>query len=278
MKKLFTMAALAALTLSYTSPSFPQSSPELEALGQKIEGLRGDLKTSEALRALSKEIEGLKDGQESLQKDLQEIKTLLQARPAAAPPAAPQNAVFNIDGAPFKGEQTAKLTLIEFSDFQCPFCGRHAHETWPQLEKDYISTGKLKYIFLNFPLESIHQNAFKAAEAADCAGEQGKFWEMHDRLFANQQAISPNDLPGHAEALGLDTAKFQQCLESGKFAAAIRQGMAEGQRAGVTGTPAFFLGLTDSKDGKVKALRTITGAQAYPAFQATIDSLLSEQK
>ena len=148
----------------------------------------------------------------------------------------------------------------------------------PQIEKDYIETGKVKYVVRDFPLESIHQNAFKAAEASHCAGDQGKYWEMHERLFANQQTLSPSDLAGHAEALGLDTAKFGACLESGKFAAAIRKDIADGQQAGVTGTPAFFLGMTESNDGKVKALRRITGAQAYTGFKAAIDSLLTEQR
>jgi len=126
----------------------------------------------------------------------------------------------------------------------------------------------------DFPLD-FHKNAFKAAEATHCANEQGKFWEMYDLLFANTQKLNPPDLSGHAEALGLDTSKFQQCLDSGRFAAQIRKDMDEGRQAGVTGTPAFFIGLTDPKDGKVKSLRTIKGAQQYPGFKAAIDSLLA---
>ena len=148
----------------------------------------------------------------------------------------------------------------------------------PQLEKEYISTGKLKYVVRDFPLESIHQNAFKAAEASRCAGEQGKFWEMHERLFANQQAISPTDMSGYAQAIGLDVPLFKQCLESGHYAAAIRKDIADGQQAGVTGTPAFFLGVTEPNDGKVKSLRVIKGAQAYNGFKAAIDSLLGAEQ
>jgi len=146
------------------------------------------------------------------------------------------------------------------------------------LEQNYITTGKLKYVALDFPLESIHPHAFKAAEAAHCAGEHGKYWEMAARLFANQKALSPTDLPGHAEALGLDMAGFQQCLESGRYTGAIRKALADGRQAGVTGTPAFFLGVTEPNDGKVKALRQLKGAQPYAAFQAAIDALLAEQK
>ena len=120
MKHLVVVAALAALMLAYPAPGLPQPSPALESLGKQIEELREDLKTSEALRALGKELEAIKAGQQALQKDMQEIKALLQARPvAAAPaPAAPPSAVLSIAGAPFKGEKTAQLTLIEFTDFQ----------------------------------------------------------------------------------------------------------------------------------------------------------------
>jgi protein-disulfide isomerase len=148
----------------------------------------------------------------------------------------------------------------------------------PQIEREYIQTGKVKYVVRDFPLESIHRNAFKAAEAARCAGEQGKYWEMHARLFANQQTLGPKDLPQHAQALGLDTPKFQGCLDSGNYATAIRKDLAEGQKAGVTGTPGFFLGVTDPNDQKVKVSRVLKGAQPYAAFKDAIDSLLSSQR
>lgn len=146
----------------------------------------------------------------------------------------------------------------------------------PQIEKEYISAGKIKYVIKDFPLESIHKNAFKAAEATHCANEQGKYWEMYDRLFANMQKLNPTDLPPHAEALGLEVSKFQQCLDSGRYATQIRKDISDGQQAGVTGTPAFFVGVTDSSN-KIKSLRTIKGAQAYSGFKAAIDSLLAGQ-
>ena len=119
MKHLVAVAALAALTLASAAPGLPQTSPALESLGKQIEGLREDLKISETLRALGKELEAIKEGQQALHKDLQDIKTLLQTRPAAAAaPAVPPRAVLSVAGAPFKGEQTAQLTLIECTDFQ----------------------------------------------------------------------------------------------------------------------------------------------------------------
>ena len=236
----------------------------------------GFTQSTEELKALRKELEEIKKGQSNIQNELQEIKTLLRGR-VPAPPPEPQNVVLEIKGDPFKGQPDAKVTLIEFSDYQCPFCSRHSRDTLPQLEREYIASGKLKYVFRNFPIESIHPLAFKAHEAANCAGEQGKYWEMHGRLFANQKAMSPKDLSDHAQALVLDMPKFQQCLDSGKHAAKIRKDLADGQKAGVQGTPSFFLGLTEPNDGMVKAVRIIRGAQPYAAFKAAIDSLLSAQ-
>jgi len=146
----------------------------------------------------------------------------------------------------------------------------------PQMERDYIDTGKMKYVFMDFPLP-MHGQAMKASEAALCAGDQDKFWEMHDRLFANQNALSPEALSKHAEALGLDTTQFKECLDSGKHAAQIKAAMAEGQKAGITGTPGFLLGFIES-DGKVKATKKISGAVPYANFKATIDEMLSSKK
>jgi len=128
---------------------------------------------------------------------------------------------------------------------------------------------------MDLPLESIHKFAFKGAEAARCAGEQGKFWEMHDRLFANQTSLEP--AKPHAEAVGLDVAKFEGCLSAGKYAEAIRKDMAEAQKAGINGTPAFFLAYTDPTSSKVKTVARLSGAQPFAAFKAQIDQLLAEQ-
>ena len=148
----------------------------------------------------------------------------------------------------------------------------------PQIDTDYVKTGKIKYVFRDLPLESIHPYAFKAAEAANCAGDQGKFWEMHDRLYNNQTALKPTDLPQHAQALGLDMTKFQQCLDTGKYASLIRKDMAEAGTAGVTGTPTFMIGLTDPKSSKVKVLKVLSGAQPYAAFKDALDNALSPPK
>jgi protein-disulfide isomerase len=231
--------------------------------------------STEDLKSLKKELELVKEGQKAIQKDLQEIKNLL--RGGQAPKAQRQDVVLSTGDSAFKGGKDAPLTLIEFSDYQCPFCSRHFTETLPQIERDYIKTGKVKYVFHDFPIESIHPQAFKAAEAARCAGEQGKYWEMHDQLFANQKALTPDDLTRHAQAVALDVTNFKQCLNSGKNASHIRGAMSEGAKFGVTGTPTFFLGFTDRGDSPVKALKTLVGAQPYSAFREAIESLLTAQ-
>ena len=120
---------------------------------------------------LKKEIQALGEAVNAVQKDLQDIKALLQR---GGPQPAPQNFVLDLANNPSRGEKTAKLTMVEFTDYQCPFCSRYFRDTYPQIEKDYIATGKLKYVMLDLPLEAIHKNAFRAAVVANCAGEQGK--------------------------------------------------------------------------------------------------------
>ena len=220
---------------------------------------------------LKKEIQSLREMLQGMQKDIQEIKANM-TRPSGPP--SPVNQVIDVGQSPFKGDPTAKLTLIEISDYQCPFCGRYVRDTFPQLVEEYVKTGKVKSVFLDLPLESIHKSAFKAAEAAGCAGDQGKYWEMHDRLFENQKTLEPWN--PHAVALGLDVAAFEQCMTSGKHAAEIRRDIAEANRLGISGTPGFLLGRTDPKSSKVRILAVLSGAKPFAAFKTEIDKLLVE--
>jgi protein-disulfide isomerase len=227
-----------------------------------------------------KDIDELKAGQVQIQKDIQDIKKQLQAKPA--PPGGDfKEAMINIKGAPVMGGKNAKLVLIEFSDYQCPFCGRHGRDTDPQIQKEYIDTGKMKLVFMDFPLD-FHQYAFKAAVASLCAGDQGKYWEMHAKLFNNPNNdpayLGPENIMKYAEEFGLKAAKFKECLDSGKHDAEIKQRQAEGQtKAGITGTPAFLLGYIQP-DGTVKATKKIVGAGPYANFKAAIDEQLSAGK
>lgn len=135
----------------------------------------------------------------------------------------------------------------------------------------------MRYVVRDLPLESIHKEAFKAAEATHCARDQGKYWEMHGRLFANQRQLGLQDLPKHAKAIGLDTAAFDKCIASGKYTEAINKDLAEAQRLQVTGTPTFFIGVAGPNDAEMKGTRLV-GAQPYSAFKSAIDRLLAEKK
>jgi protein-disulfide isomerase len=161
---------------------------------------------------------------------------------------------------PARGPEKAKVTIVEFSDFECPFCSR-AMETVDKVMEAY--PGKVRLVFRHFPLE-FHKKAPKAAEAALCANDQGKFWEYHNQLFANQQKLEPEQLKEHATAVGLDAAKFSECLDGGKMASAVQTDMAAGKKLGINGTPAFFI------NGVM-----LSGAQPIDEFKRIIDQELA---
>ena len=167
------------------------------------------------------------------------------------------------DGNFFKGDEDAPVTIVEFSDFQCPFCARFVEDALPQIEENYVKTGKVKFVYKDFPLDSIHPQATPAAIAARCAGDQGKFWEMHDTIFANQRSISEASYKQWAADLGLDTGEFNGCLDSQEHLSAVRQDLLDGQQAGIRGTPGFLV------DGQL-----ISGAQPYSVFAQAIESAL----
>jgi protein-disulfide isomerase len=187
----------------------------------------------------------------------------------------PKNLLVSIGDGPAKGDHGARILLVEFTDYQCPFCARHARATWPQIEKQYVKSGKIQYLVRDLPLESIHPHAFRAAEAAHCAGAQGKYWDMHEVLFGNQRALGPTDLVTHAGTLSLDVDQFQACLKAGIYADRVRRDLAEAQKAGLRGTPSFLLGRLE--DGKLRVLRVLHGAQPFNAFKVAIEAALLDR-
>lgn len=170
---------------------------------------------------------------------------------------------------------TANVMLVEFADFECPACAQHFRSTFPQIQRDLIDTGKLSYGFLNYPLERIHPAAFQASEAAECAGSQSKYWEMHARLFSNPKALGYEDLLRHGQALGLDPNLFRTCL-AGETAAKVRQDLSVGKRLAVTGTPAFFIGVID-KNGGISITRRITGAAPFNILNKLVEEVTPRQ-
>ena len=173
--------------------------------------------------------------------------------------------------APMLGNKNAKVALVEFTDYQCPFCGQLFTNTFPQIKKEYIDTGKVRYYVRDFPLVQIHPQAQKAAEAASCAEEQGKFWEMHDKLFANQTALQIDDLKKYAADLGLNTGNFNKCLDDGKYAQKVKDSTTAGGTYGVRGTPSTFVGKVDGN--KIKGIE-VSGAQPFDSFKTQIDAAL----
>lgn len=163
---------------------------------------------------------------------------------------------------PSKGPENAPVTVVIFSDFECPFCDR-ANATLAQVEETYGD--KVRLVFRDFPL-AFHPNAHKAAEAGHCADEQGKFWELHDKMFANQRALGGDELKAYAREVGLDGERFDECLDSGKMAEKVIANMQAGEEAGVRGTPAFFV------NGQM-----LSGAQPFEEFRKVIDRELSRK-
>jgi len=196
--------------------------------------------------------------QQRQQAFVQELKKTASVKMFLKPPILD----VSIDGAPSRGPANAPVTIVEFSDFQCPYCARVQSEL-AKVRETY--NDKVRIVYKDFPL-SIHNNAQKAAEASRCAREQNKYWEYHDVLFQNGSALSPDNLKKFAADLQLDTAKFNACLDSGKYAAAVNKDIADGTKVGVSGTPAFLV------NG-----RFLSGAQPFSAFQEAIDDALASE-
>jgi len=185
--------------------------------------------------------------------------------------AAQQFLPLSIGDSPTMGSKSAKVVLMEFSDLYCPYCRRHATETLPRLKREYFDTGKVLYVFRNYPLDS-HPGAMEAATAGACAAKEGKFWELHARFFS-AQPVPAKDFEMHARAVGVDLTKFRTCVASqGKTDVAAD--VNEGNRIGVTGTPAFVFGLSQGK-GTLAPFASVSGAVSYEAFKEALDKMLA---
>ncbi|MBT3642905.1 DsbA family protein [archaeon] len=168
-----------------------------------------------------------------------------------------------IDDDAIKGDADAPVTIVEWSDYECPFCTKFYDQTFSQINEEYIKTGKVKFIYRDFPL-GFHKNAQKAAEAAECAGEQGKYFDMHDALFENGVTGGVSSFKQFAADIGLDTDDFNDCLDSGEMASEVAKDLADGSAAGITGTPGFII------NGQL-----VSGAQPFSVFKQVIDAELA---
>ena len=190
--------------------------------------------------------------------------------PTAVPPTTGNVKITLDDTDPVLGDSGADITIVEFSDFQCPFCERAANGAVAEFKQsNYFKDGEVKLVYKHFPLSSIHPQAQKAAEASECARRQGndKFWEMHDVIFANQRTLDTNSLKGYATDIGLDTGKFNSCLDGNEAAAKVSSDLKQSTDAGGRGTPYFVL---INKDGDTAV---VSGAQPWVNFEAAIKSL-----
>lgn len=214
--------------------------------------------------------EGLSNEQgEAILNELKEIRLLLER---LTRPAVPSAKVKVLEGQGYSmGKEEAPLTLVEFTDYQCPFCSTFHRETFPKLKENYIDTGKLRFISRDLPLD-FHQNAFEAARAARCAGDQDNFWSMHDLLSSNPENLGLKGLTHYARELNLDMKQFEDCLTSGKYRVEIQRDIAAAQAAGFRGTPAFVLGKTSK--GSIEGIR-IAGAKPYAVFEEKLEALLA---
>ena len=200
--------------------------------------------------SITKDLEELKVGQ-------REILTLLRklaADPLSQAPGRPLG-VLNVSGLPARGADDAPLALVEVSDYLCPFCQRHFKTTAPQIDKAYIATGMIRYMFLELPNEKTHPMALTAAEAGRCAGAQGRFWDMHEKLFLAPTLSDYRELSRLAEDLGMDIAVFRTCLDSGHYTAEVRSRRSALVALGVTATPCFLIGARDRSNQILTVLR-----------------------
>jgi protein-disulfide isomerase len=208
-----------------------------------------------------------------LNEQVSQIKDELR-KTAAKYDGAGKVKVVALDDAYVAGADNASVAIIEFSDYQCPFCKKHHNYTFSVLKRSYLDSGKIKYAVMDFPL-SFHGQAESAAVVARCAGKQGKFWEMQHALFETKQPLGGVLYRNLASKLNLDAKEFDVCLEDKKIVTLINKQMDYGTQLGVQGTPAFFIGKV--KGDKVMNARFVSGAQGYEKFSEIIESLLTQQ-
>jgi protein-disulfide isomerase len=221
--------------------------------------------------------EGLsKEQGDAILNELRQIKTLLERQqrpPAQQPPPAPEKATLKLGVEYSLGRSDAPVVIVEYTDYQCPFCNRFHTGAYPEIRKNYIDTGKVRFIKRDLALD-FHPNALKAAQAARCAGDQGKHWEMHDLLSANPNSLGTEAYAKYASEIGLDAGAFKACTESDKFIADIRENGKGAATIGITGTPSFVVGTV--KGDTLNGVKII-GAQPYAVFEKAIKDSIAAQ-
>ena len=223
------------------------------------------------LATLKDQVAQLNAQQQQILASLDELKKMVKGpgQPELKPPPT-----MSVAGELYKGEPAAKVAIIEYADFQCPFCRRFESQVYPNIRDRYIQTGKLKYFHRDMPLV-FHQGAMPAARAVHCASEQGKFWEMHDSLLGDAASLTPADIDDRAGKLGMNVSELDKCISSDRFADIIQRGITEASTMQISGTPTFIIGTLDAQGNLMSVKKTVVGASPFEAFKAAIDPLLA---
>ena len=179
--------------------------------------------------------------------------------------------IVSLEGEHRLGSPKAKIGIVEFSDYQCPYCSQFHNQIFPRLVKEYVDTGVVQFIYKDLPLQSIHPQAMNAALAANCAGEQNKFWPMHEALFTNHGLLAPALYHRLAREFGMDVNKFTACLRDPARERAIMRDVSEAKRLGITGTPSFVIGKIEGNE--IKDMQIAKGLAAFEAFARAIKEL-----
>jgi protein-disulfide isomerase len=200
-----------------------------------------------------------------------ELRTLRAAHQQLSADVAALRGIQTLDlsGAPALGHEDAVVTLVEFSDYECPFCIRHFNDTMPRLA-ELIDAGRVRYVFKDFPIDVLHPGAARAHEAGRCADEQGMFWQLHARLFTPPGSHEDARLQALAAETGLDAVRFRDCLASGRHTEAVKASVTQALTLQANGTPAFFLGIRDRATDRVEVVHAISGAQPFAVFEEAI--------
>lgn len=217
----------------------------------------------------------LREEQQAILQELREIKTLLQTQTTRRDtPAQAQSLPWvNVTGEPFKGSATARVAILEYSDFECAFCADYATNTFPKLDATYVRTGKVKYYFRDLPLPT-HPFALAKAQIARSAADQGRFWEAHDLLFRDQRPLIGDALSEFARNAGLDFTRLTNAISMDHHLQNIRRSITSASRMGIQGTPAFLIGPLTEDGNTLKTARMLTGAESQEIFRALLDELL----
>lgn len=220
------------------------------------------------------EVEAMKKEIASLKKDIAEIRDFLKAATGGRF-GAPKLEDMSVDlsGAAVKGQPNAPITLVEVSDYHCPFCRRHFVDTQPRIDAEYVNSGKVRHVFVHLPIDQLHPDAFRSHEGAACAADQGKFWELHAKLFQTP-ARTTDEIVALAQSAGIDSAKLRACMDAGKYKEAVRESVKKMSALGVGSTPMFLVGKTPPSGKPMEIDAVVEGAHPFDTFKSSIDALL----